>query len=148
MDRSSFSNYNIPLYASKTAIGAYQTTEPWSRFAQFIEITQCTTPTITFSNGKLIFDCETEGVEYTYEISITGTTKGVTSGEVVPDFRCAVSVYAMKEGYEDSDVATLEFTIGGAATCDVNGDGTIDVADIATIIDAMAAQAREQADME
>ena len=105
---------------------------------------QCATPTITFSNGKLMFDCETEDVEYAYEITTTGTTKGVTSGEVVPDFRCAVSVYAMKEGYEESDVATLEFTIGSAATCDVNGDGTIDVADIATIIDAMAAQAREQ----
>ena len=144
----SFSNYNIPLYASKTAIGAYQTTEPWSWFAQFLVIEdekpQCATPTITFSNGKLIFDCETEGVEYAYEITTTGTMKGVTSGEVVPDFRCAVSVYAMKEGYENSDVATLEFTIGGAATCDMNGDGTIDVADIATIIDAMAAQAREQ----
>ena len=149
---NSFSKYDIPLYASKTAIGVYQATEPWSRFAQFLiivdEVPQCATPTITFSNGKLMFDCETEDVKYAYEITATGTKKGVVGGEVVPDFLCTVNVYAMKEGYENSDVATLEFTIGGAATCDVNLDGTIDVADIATIIDAMSAQAREQKDLE
>ena len=30
------------------------------------------------------------------------------------------------------------------ASADVNGDGTVDVADIATIIDVMAARARRQ----
>jgi hypothetical protein len=50
-----------------------------------------------------------------------------------------VTVYAMKAGYDNSDVATLEFTIGaGGKVCDVNKDGKVDVGDITTIITKMA----------
>ena len=42
-------------------------------------------------------------------------------------------------------MATLKFSLGsGGKTCDVNGDGVVDVADIATIISEMAASARQQ----
>ena len=42
-----------------------------------------------------------------------------------------VSVYAMKTGYEDSDVATAEFTMsGGGLKGDTNGDGKVDVEDV------------------
>ena len=36
----------------------------------------------------------------------------------------------------------------GGEDCDVNNDGTVDVAVIATIIDKMAASSRQQADKE
>ena len=40
-------------------------------------------------------------------------------------------------------MATMEFALGSNGNvCDVNSDGTVDVADIATIIDEMAANAR------
>ena len=56
-----------------------------------------------------------------------------------------VNVYATKDGYDNSDVATLELIPNaGGGNCDVNGDGRVDVADIATIIDEMAASARRQ----
>ena len=56
-----------------------------------------------------------------------------------------VTVYATKAGWENSDEAKLEFSPGiGGKTCDTNGDGTVDVADIATIISEMAARARLQ----
>ena len=41
-----------------------------------------------------------------------------------------MSVYATKTGYENSDVATLEFTMSDTGlTGDVNGDGVVDVSD-------------------
>ena len=41
-----------------------------------------------------------------------------------------MSVYATKEGYENSDVATLEFSMSDTGLkCDVNGDGVVDVSD-------------------
>ena len=81
-----------------------------------------------------------------------GTTTG--SGTYVAGTVTTITVYATREGYDDSDVATA--TIGwrngtpilegfssikleGIETNgDVNGDGTVDVADIATIISIMA----------
>ena len=66
---------------------------------------------------------------------------------------------AKKEGYDDSEAATATIQWGdgrpvftGFASVaidtngysDVNGDGTVDVADIATIISEMAVQARKQ----
>lgn len=103
---------------------------------------KCATPTIVFSNGKLSFRCETDGVEYSYEVTNADVKKGNAS-EVAIGGKYKVSVYATKEGYENSDVATLEFTLGNNDNaCDVNKDGAVNVADIATIIDEMASSAR------
>ena len=70
-----------------------------------------------------------------------------------------MTVYATKEGWQDSDRTTATLVWGdaevegdnvirlggaGGGGCDVNGDGMVDVADIATIISEMAARAREQ----
>ena len=109
---------------------------------------KCATPTIVFSNGKLSFRCETDGVEYSYEVTNADVKKGNAS-EVAIVGKYKVSVYATKEGYENSDVATLEFTLdSNGNVCDVNKDGAVDVADIATIIDEMAARAREQKEID
>ena len=109
---------------------------------------KCATPTIVFSNGKLSFRCETDGVEYSYEVTNADVKKGFAS-EVAIVGKYKVSVYATKEGYENSDVATLEFTLdSNGNVCDVNKDGAVDVADIATIIDEMAARAREQKEID
>lgn len=103
---------------------------------------KCATPTITFNNGKLKFTCETVGVNYSYEVTNADVKKGNTT-EVAINGKYKVFVYATKEGYEDSDMATMEFTLGSnGKVCDVNSDGVVDVADIATIIDEMAAYAR------
>ena len=103
---------------------------------------KCATPTITYNNGKLKFSCETPGVEYVSEVT-SKETKKYYSDEVTLGGRYLVSVYATKAGYDDSDLATLEFTINGNGNiCDVNVDGAVDVADIAAIIDEMAANAR------
>jgi hypothetical protein len=48
-----------------------------------------------------------------------------------------VTVYATKEGYEDSDVATKEIEVSGGSTAkkgDVNEDGIVNGTDIQEII--------------
>ena len=102
------------------------------------ETPKCATPTIAFAGGELTFSCETEGVEYVSEVTTAETGK-YYSDKVKIGGTYKVTVYATKAGYDNSDVATLEFTLGpGGEVCDVNGDGTVDVADIATIITRMA----------
>ena len=109
---------------------------------------RCATPTISFANGELTFSCETEDVEYVYNVTTEDVKNGIGS-KVKLGCTYKVSVYAIKQGYKNSNVATLEFTIGaGAEVCDVNKDGAVDVADIATIISEMAARARMQEETE
>lgn len=123
-----------------------------------IEIEKCATPAIAYDKGELVFSCETEDVTYTSEVTVSDAKAG--DGSRISLARTyTVSVRATKEGYADSDVATAviqwrdgrplltgfsSVTIDGKAANDVNGDGTVDVADIATIISEMAAQARKQ----
>ena len=102
------------------------------------EVKKCATPTISIVDGELEFSCETEGVEYVSEVT-SKEVKKYYSDEVSIVGIYTVSVYAMKTGYDNSDVATKEFTVGAdGEVCDVNHDGKVDVADIATIISRMA----------
>ena len=124
---------------------------------------KCATPTIAFNKGELVFSCETEDVKYYSEVKVADAKSN--EGErvkLMPTYE--ISVYATKEGYIDSNVATA--TIGwrngkpvmegfvnvtleeDPSKGDVNDDGGVDVADIATIIDIMAAQARQQGGVE
>ena len=113
---------------------------------------KCATPTIAYDNGKLVFGCETPDVEYVYEIKCLDNVSG-RSSEVSLSQTYEIRVHATLDGYEDSDVAVATIGWRGGrpvmegfssvildedGNCDVNGDGTIDVADIARIIDSMA----------
>jgi len=164
---SSFSNYDIPLYAPKTAIAAYQAKEPWSKFAQFltldgqeVEMPQCATPTIDYANWKLTFSCETKDAEIVTKAVCSDSQEG-DGGPISLMPTYTITAYARAEGYRDSDVATATIgwkngrpvVISGFSNvslsdhnpnCDANLDGNIDVADIATIIDAMADKSREE----
>ena len=64
------------LHVPSSAISYYQTTEPWSGFGTIktlegtdVETKKCETPSISFVDGKLIFSCATEGVEYVSEVT-------------------------------------------------------------------------------
>ena len=151
------------LYVPKGTKEKYETTKGWNKFEHIIEIIptgdKCATPTIAYEQGELVFSCETEGAQFVSEIKVADAKKGNEARvTLVPNYE--ITVYATADGYADSDVATA--TIGwrngtpvmegfsnidlGKAnnSCDVNGDGSIDVADIATIISEMAARARKQ----
>ena len=110
------------LYVPASAINDYKTTEPWSQFGTIKaigggETKKCATPTISYGNKELTFSCETEGVEYVYEIKDTDIKKGYDA-KVSLSATYNISVYATKTGYENSDVATAtlvwteaEFTV-------------------------------------
>jgi hypothetical protein len=145
----SYINY-ATLHVPTASIDAYKAWEPWKSFKAIMgldgslpdnpepEIKKCSTPTIAFVDGKLKFSCETEDVEYVSEVT-SKEVKKYYSDEVAIVGTYTVSVYAMKTGYDNSDVATKEFTVGaGGDICDTNRDGTVDVADISTIISRMA----------
>ena len=102
----------MTLYVPASSLNAYKTTEPWSLFGTIKAIsgsgeepTKCATPTISYGGKRLTFSCETEGVEYVYEIKDADIRKGYDA-EVALTATYEISVYATKSGYENSDVAT------------------------------------------
>ena len=102
----------MTLYVPASSLNAYKTTEPWSLFGTIKAIsgsgeepTKCATPTISYGGKRLTFSCETEGVEYVYEIKDADIRKGYDA-EVALTATYEISVYATKSGYEDSDMAT------------------------------------------
>ena len=119
---------------------------------------KCATPTITYDNGRLVFSCETEGAECVYEIKCADSGSGC-GGEVSLGQTYEIRVHATLDGYEDSDVAVATIgwrngrpvmegfssvtMDGGDGNADVNGDGKVDGADIATVISVMAGQQPE-----
>lgn len=66
---------------------------------------KCNKPTISFEDGKLEFNSETDGAEYHYEIKVEDAKEGVGS-EVTLSSAYEISVYASKEGYNDSEKNT------------------------------------------
>ena len=88
---------------------------------------KCDAPTITVEKGKLKFACETEDVTFVSEITAVDAKKNNTS-EVNLKGIYRVSVYAKKDGFQDSDVVEEEINLG-VVIGDVNGDGVVDISD-------------------
>jgi len=149
----SYIDYSV-LHVLMASVDAYMAVEPWKNFKTIVgldgtmpeepETPKCAPPTIAFVDGKLKFSCETDGVEYVSEVTVADAKKNYSS-EVSLTGIYTVSVYATKMGYDNSDVSTMEFTLdAGGEPCDVNKDGQVDVADIATIISRMAGNSPKQ----
>ena len=70
-------------------------------------VTQCSTPSISYESGKLMFACETTGAKYHYTITDTDITSDALSenGEVSLSAAYNISVYATADGYKASDKA-------------------------------------------
>lgn len=133
-DNSSFSNSSdITLHVPSATIEAYKSTEPWNQFKAYVALSdgesqgKCAKPTINIVDGKAVFDCETPGVSFHWSVSTSsGSSGGNFSWNNSIILPITLNVFATKDGYENSDVATYEFFgING----DVNGDGLVNVAD-------------------
>ena len=70
-------------------------------------VTQCSTPSISYESGKLMFACETTGAKYHYTINDTDIKSDALSenGEVSLSAAYNISVYATADGYKASDKA-------------------------------------------
>ena len=117
---NTFSKYNIPLYVPEESVSAYQAANPWSKFASFKTLTGddvtpkvCSKPTISYADGQIVFDCETEGVEY--QSSITDSDiKSYTSATIQLSATYTITVVATKSGYQNSEPATATLLWTGA----------------------------------
>ena len=137
---------NATLYVPKGTIEKYKATDGWKDFL-FIEegegpggdtpeTQKCATPTISYENGKLTFDCETEGVEYVSSITPPSAFNSGSKTVSMPT-TYKVTVYATKDGYENSDVATKDINVSGGASGlrgDVNNDGQVSMPDAMFIV--------------
>ena len=132
------------LYVPEASVNGYKTTTPWSGFGnikalsgeypEVPETTKCATPIIIFENGKLSFSCETEGVKFVYNFSTPSESDEDGKGINMPD-KLQVSVYAKKDGYENSDVAIKEIDLGTSGLRgDLNNDGTVNMPDAMFIV--------------
>ena len=70
-------------------------------------VTQCSTPSVSYESGKLMFACETTGAKYHYTITATDIKSDALSenGEVSLSAAYNISVYATADGYKASDKA-------------------------------------------
>ena len=101
------------LYVPVGTIDKYKATEGWKEFLFIKEGTggtpttpqKCEKPTIAYKNGKLTFNCETEGA--TCQSNITDPDiASYSSNEVQLGVTYNISAYATKAGYINSDVVT------------------------------------------
>ena len=81
---------------------------------------KCDKPTISYADGKLVFESETDGAECHYEINIVDAKEGV--GKEVPlTAAYDIIVFASKDGYYDSNknTATLYWVNEDSVTTDI-----------------------------
>ena len=97
------------LHVPELSIVEYQRSAPWRLFGKIValhdDMKQCATPTISYKDGKLMFQCETKDVEFVSEITDLDVKKyhGATISLTAT---YTINVYATKSGYYNSDVAT------------------------------------------
>ena len=137
---NTFSNYSATLKVPEEGKDAYSAHDVWSKFetiqtlsGEDVNPEKCATPTIKYIGGKLLFECETEGVEFVYSITTPANTIDQTGNNVDMPHTYTVSVYAKKEGYQNSDVATENIDIRGIQG-DTNRDGVVTVADAVGVV--------------
>ena len=99
------------LHVPASALEQYKATAPWSDFGSKVPIDgdepnpepkKCATPTISYVNGDLVFNSETEDAEFVSEITDTDIRKHY-SKSVSLTATYTISVFATKEGLENSD---------------------------------------------
>ena len=122
------------LHVPEASVESYQSADRWKDFGNIVALLSCAKPTITQANGKLHFDCETEGAELVPVVSFT-QQQLINGNELELGGTFTISVYAVKEGYINSEVATM--VINMSQMGDANADGEINAADITAVVNAI-----------
>lgn len=99
------------LYIPKGTYSAYYIAYGWGDFSNIYEMdgggsnNKCGKPSISYLNGKLSFFCETDGVSFISTIT-NSDISSYKSNEIQLGVTYNINVYAIKTGYDNSDVAT------------------------------------------
>ena len=108
----SFTNYDITLKVPEASRETYMSTSPWKNFKSIVifnndmpETKKCAVPTITYQNGQLSLNCDTEGVSFVTKIT-DNDIKTFYDANISLSVTYTITVYTQKTGYNDSDVAT------------------------------------------
>ena len=141
----SFSNRaNATLYVPYGSKAAYEATEDWKKFKEIIEVMpmKCATPTITIVDGKVSFDCETPEVTFKWNYSFdSGNAENEGNNPILSGTNtCHISVYATRDGYVDSDVATADVEVYWGKKGDVNQDGVVTITDAVSVVNIIHGQ--------
>ena len=127
------------LHVPETAINNYKKCNPWSGFGTFMILNgsvitdKCSTPDISYVNGKIVFSCETDGAEFVSEITDADINKHYDH-EVVLTATYNISVYAMATDYENSDVATATLCWIDVEPIDQVATGTLEIAAVPVLV--------------
>ncbi len=124
--------YNSSLTVPEGSLETYKATKYWKNFVFFEQKVCCATPTITYSNGKLKFECATEGVVFVPTITCASGEMS-ESNEIDLCSTFTVSVYAKRDGYWDSDIATLNIKM--PIKGDMDEDGELSIIDVTQLVD-------------
>ena len=102
----------VTLHVPSASVNAYKTSDPWKNFKEIVAIDgetpttqKCEKPTISYKNGQLKMSCVTVGVEYVTDIT-DSDVKMHYDAIIFLTSTYNISVYATKEGYENSETAT------------------------------------------
>ncbi len=139
---SGSNNANVTLHVPEASLASYKSIAG-SMFGNIVALDipyeKCATPTITYVDGKVVFDCETEGVSYVANVTCLTSGEGdhdVSSISLTATYM--VTVYATRDGYLDSNVAAKEINVSGAGAGgirgDVNNDGAVGMPDAMFIV--------------
>ena len=134
----------MTLHVPAEAINSYKTTEPWSSFGTIVtldgdvvepeepEVKICATPVVSYNNGKLSFECETDGVEFITDVTCSDIKKFYDS-EINFSVTYNIAVYATAIGYENSETvnATLCWIENGDSDTE---NGIISVPAVAVLV--------------
>ena len=132
---------NAQLSIPYTSIEDYKGTSPWNLFANINAIyiesddpdaPKCAEPIINIINGKITFECETEGATMISKV-VAADANNYLDDNIELKGKYVIEVYAAKPGFRHSDTVTKEIYANFDVKGDTNGDGVVDAADIVTI---------------
>lgn len=137
--RTAFNNINAnqcTLFIPKGTRDVYAEAMGWKKFINVVEIeVPCSSPIITYENGKLKFRCNTPGAKYFYSIDYTNDKNALqecSEGEIelCPSF--TVKAFATADGYLVSETVTKTITMKAG---DFSGDGNLSIEDVSRLVE-------------
>ena len=135
---NAFNNSNIgnaTLHVVVSSYNAYKNALPWKNFKNMLgDIpVPCAAPVISYRNGQLVFDCDTEGVTFKSDITCEDIA---AREESIIDLTVAytITVYATKEGYTPSETVTATLCWIETEPVDAVATGTLEIAAVPVLV--------------